>query len=180
MATQAPGQLEVVRRFVNTWDGEGPVEKLPDPAALHDWLVEHDLLDANATVSAAELQRARARRDALRDQLRAHHGGEVDPAAAAVLDAAAARARLRAHFGADDAVRLVPDAAGVDAVLGVLLAHVADAMRDGTWQRLKVCPAEDCQYAFYDTSRNRSGVWCDMGVCGNRAKVRSFRERQAR
>jgi len=147
---------------------------------LRDWLVEHDLLDAGATVSPAELRRARELRDALRDQLRAHHGTDVDPAAAAVVDAAAARARLRARFGPDDGVRLVPDAAGVDGSLGMLLAHVADAMRDGTWPRLKVCPAEDCQSAFYDTSRNRSGVWCTMGVCGNRAKVRSYRERHGR
>src|SRR4051812_11096592 len=113
MATEAPDQLEVVRQFVNTWDGEGPVEKLPDPEALRDWLVSRDLLAADGTVSAAELERARTLRDALRDQLRAHHGGEVDPAAAAVVDEAAARARLRAHFGVDDAVHLVPDAGGV-------------------------------------------------------------------
>jgi predicted RNA-binding Zn ribbon-like protein len=178
MATEAPGQLELVRRFLNTWTYEGPVEKLPDPASLRDWLVEHDLMDASGTVDAGELDRARTLRDALRDQLRAHHGGAVDPAAAAIVDAAARRARLRAHFGADDAMHLVPEAGGVDGGLGRLLAIVGDAMRDGTWSRLKVCPADDCRYAFYDTSRNRSGVWCTMGVCGNRAKVRSFRERE--
>jgi len=42
---------------------------------------------------------------------------------------------------------------------------------------LKVCPADTCQWAFYDASRKRSAVWCDMRVCGNRAKVRGFRER---
>jgi len=180
MATEAPGRLEVVRQFVNTWDGDGPVEQLTGADVLRDWLVERDLLAAGARVTPAELDRARALRDALRELLRAHHGGEVDPAAAATLDAAAARARLRATFGTGDDVRLVPEVGGVDGSLGRLLAHVADAMRDGTWSRLKVCPAEDCQYAFYDTSRNRSGVWCTMGVCGNRAKVRSYRERHGR
>jgi len=33
------------------------------------------------------------------------------------------------------------------------------------------------EQAFYDASRNCSAVWCDMRVCGNRAKVRGFRER---
>ena len=178
MATEAPGQLALVRQFVNTWDGDGPVEKLPDPDGLRDWLVEHELMDASDAVAADELDRARTLRDALRDQLRAHHGGEGDPAAAAIVDAAAHRARLQARFGVDDTMRLEPEAGGVDGILGRLLTIVADAMRDGTWSRLKVCPAEDCQYAFYDTSRNRSGVWCTMGVCGNRAKVRSFRERE--
>jgi predicted RNA-binding Zn ribbon-like protein len=82
------------------------------------------------------------------------------------------------RFGADGAARLEPLAGGVDGALGRLLARVAAAQDDGTWARLKVCPADDCQVAFYDTSRNRSAVWCDMAVCGNRQKVRSFRERR--
>ena len=44
-----------------------------------------------------------------------------------------------------------------------LLAIVHESMRDGTWLRLKACPADDCRWAFYDHSRNRSGTWCDMG-----------------
>ena len=51
-------------------------------------------------------------------------------------------------------------------------------MADGTWSRLKACRAGTCRWAFYDHTRNRSGVWCTMDVCGNRTKVRSFRERQ--
>jgi predicted RNA-binding Zn ribbon-like protein len=65
----------------------------------------------------------------------------------------------------------------VEAGLGRIVALVAAAMADGTWPRLKVCLADDCQWAFYDLSRNRSAVWCDMRVCGNRHKVRAFRER---
>ena len=58
-----------------------------------------------------------------------------------------------------------------------MLAIVAAAQAEGTWERLKSCPATDCRWAFYDKSRNRSAVWCNMAVCGNRAKVRSYRER---
>jgi len=50
---------------------------------------------------------------------------------------------------------------------------------DGTWARVKACVADDCQWAFYDSSRNRSGRWCDMAVCGNREKVRTYRSRQS-
>jgi predicted RNA-binding Zn ribbon-like protein len=50
-------------------------------------------------------------------------------------------------------------------------------MRDGTWDRMKACRADDCEWAFYDSSRNRSGTWCSMEVCGNRAKARAFRAR---
>jgi len=53
------------------------------------------------------------------------------------------------------------------------------AKEEGIWSRLKVCPNEACQWAFYDRSRNRSGRWCMMEVCGNRMKARSFRQRQS-
>jgi predicted RNA-binding Zn ribbon-like protein len=36
--------------------------------------------------------------------------------------------------------------------------------------RLKICP--NCEWLFIDKSKNRSRNWCDMAVCGNRAKAR--------
>lgn len=35
--------------------------------------------------------------------------------------------------------------------------------------RVKVCPT--CRWLFLDRSKNRSRRWCDMKVCGNRAKA---------
>ena len=46
-------------------------------------------------------------------------------------------------------------------------------------ERVKICPADDCLWAFYDESRNGSRQWCSMAVCGNRAKARAHRARQA-
>ncbi|HEX6654657.1 MAG TPA: CGNR zinc finger domain-containing protein, partial [Candidatus Limnocylindria bacterium] len=31
---------------------------------------------------------------------------------------------------------------------------------------------------FFDRSRNRSGTWCTMAVCGSRMKSRSYRSRR--
>jgi predicted RNA-binding Zn ribbon-like protein len=107
-------------------------------------------------------------------------GLEVGPDAPGVLDAAARRAKLGVRFGVDGAVRTEAEAGGVAGALGRLLAIVAAAQDDGTWTRLKACLADDCQWGFYDRSRNRSAVWCDMRVCGNRQKVRSYRERHHR
>ena len=84
---------------------------------------------------------------------------------------------LGVRFAADGQVRTAPEAGGVAGAMGRLLAIVAGAQDEGTWPRLKACLADDCQWAFYDLSRNRSAVWCDMKVCGNRQKVRSYRER---
>jgi predicted RNA-binding Zn ribbon-like protein len=176
----APGQLEVVRGFVNTLDLEEDREELDTPAAAAAWLAEHGLLqDDAAAVTAAQLDRARALREAIRAVLRAHRDGTTAPEAAAILDAEACRARLGVHFGPDGLARDEPAAEGFDAAIGRLLLAVAQAQRDGTWNRLKVCVADDCQYAFYDRSRNRSAVWCDMAVCGNREKVRAYRRREA-
>jgi hypothetical protein len=54
----APGELELVRAFVNTWDADEDVENVPGPAELRDWLVEHELLDAGARVTAADHRHA--------------------------------------------------------------------------------------------------------------------------
>jgi predicted RNA-binding Zn ribbon-like protein len=179
MSNPAPGALEVVRSFVNTYDVDEGIETLAGPAALVAWLGEHDLLGGERPrpASDADVRRAIELREALRAQLRAHHGDPLDPQAASVLDAAARRARLTLRFTGNERTALEPAAGGVDGALGRLLAIVKDAIDDGSWQRLKVCAAETCQWAFYDESRNRSGTWCDMRVCGNRAKVRGFRER---
>ncbi len=118
-------------------------------------------------------------REALRELLRANNGIDVDEAAAAAtLDAAARRAGLTVRFDAG-AVRLVPGARGVQGALGGVLAAAAEAMADGSWQRLKACRADDCRWAFVDQARNHSRQWCDMRVCGNRQKARVFRARHA-
>jgi predicted RNA-binding Zn ribbon-like protein len=177
----APGALELVRAFINTWDAdeeaEEDAESLPGPAQLRDWLAEHDLLEADARVTTADHRHALELREALRALLMANAGLDLDPDAGRTLDEAARRARLGVRFDEHGHVRTAPDAAGVDGALGRLLALVADAQDEGTWSRLKACLADDCQWAYYDLSRNRSAVWCDMASCGNRQKVRSYRER---
>ena len=44
-------------------------------------------------------------------------------------------------------------------------------------QRIRQCSASDCSLVFYDESRTNNRRWCSMQRCGNRAKVRAFRER---
>ena len=175
----APGGLETVRKFVNSADLESGSDELGSTEALASWLVEHGLADPSLSLGSGDLERARAVREGLRAVIVAHSGHGSAEAGAAVLDAAARRAGLLAGFGPDGATRLAPTAEGVDAALGRLLALVHGAMADGTWSRLKACADDACQWAFYDHSRNRSGVWCSMAVCGNRSKARAYRERRA-
>jgi hypothetical protein len=44
--------------------------------------------------------------------------------------------------------------------------------------RLKVCANPACRWLFLDRSKNHARIWCDMAVCGNRAKVKRFFERR--
>jgi predicted RNA-binding Zn ribbon-like protein len=177
----APEPLRLVQLFLNTTElheTKEPDEELASPAALHAWLLGHGLIDAAAAVSEADLARALDVREGLRSVLFAHNGGELERASVERLDRAARRAGVRVGFGASGEPELVPEGAGVDAALGRLLAIVAAASEQGTWQRLKACSRECCLWAFYDHSKNRSGRWCSMESCGNLEKARAFRHRQ--
>ena len=162
MSNPAPGELELVRGFVNTWDAEDGSDALTTPAALGAWLAEHGLLAASPgpRVTAAAHRRAIELREALRATLRAHHGHPEEECAQEAVRDAAERARLQVRFDAGGRSHLEPSAPGIDGALGRLLAIAHEADRAGEWARLKVCPADDCQWAFYDRSRNRSATWC--------------------
>ncbi len=138
--------------------------------------MEHGLLDPDEEVDSLDLERAKRLRDALRT-LAEHNAGEgLDPKALTVLDEVADTARLTLRVR-PDATILEPRTTGARAAFGRILAIVAAAMADGTWARLKACRSDSCRWLFYDHSRNRSGSWCSMRVCGNREKAKTFRHR---
>src|SRR6476661_1349942 len=169
---------DLVIDFVNTARFDPPGEDLTTPAELAAWLSGQGL-DPGSRVGKAELEDARAVREALRELLLAHNDVDADvPRATAVLDAAAQRAGLAIRF-ADGAARAEPSAAGVRGALGRILAEVSAGMADGTWERMKACRADDCLWAFLDTAKNQSRAWCSMRSCGNREKVRAYRRRSA-
>jgi predicted RNA-binding Zn ribbon-like protein len=175
----APGALNHIRRFVNTHDLEDETDLIAEPEALRDWLADRDLIDAGAQLTAADVRAAHEVREALRKLLLANNGDPLDPAAVEALNAAARRAELQLRFDGAGGAALGPVRTGIDGAIGRLLAIVYRAQADGTWSRLKACALHDtCEWAFYDWSKNRSGTWCDMAVCGNRAKARAYRERR--
>jgi predicted RNA-binding Zn ribbon-like protein len=174
----APGPLALVQAFVNTYDVEPHREELHSPHALRAWLVDHGLLPDGEPLSDADLRRALEAREALRALLEANNTATVDAASVTTLNRIADAARLRVQFERDGRAQLAPVGCGVDSALGRLLAIVYTAMAEGTWVRLKVCRDETCRWAFYDYSKNRSGAWCTMAVCGSRSKARTYRQRQ--
>jgi predicted RNA-binding Zn ribbon-like protein len=174
----APGALELVQRFVNTVDLESGEDELASADELRDWLAERDLISRDQPVTAADLRRAIDVREGLRALLTANNGLPLDEERMARLDQAAARAGVRVVFTPGGDPALAPEARGVDGAIAHLLAIVVGAAEQGNWQRLKACPRDVCQWAFFDHSKNHSGRWCQMEVCGNIEKARAFRERK--
>lgn len=176
----APGTLRLLQQFINTYNIEREhlglrTEEFASPADLRRWLVKHALLARSARVRASEVGRVQEVREALRRLLRAHNGGPRDSTAVGVLNRLARDARLAVRLGQDGQMRLESDAPGVIGALGRLVAAAFMAQIEGTWPRLKAC--RRCHWAFYDHSKNRSGRWCVMSICGNRTKAHAYRSR---
>jgi predicted RNA-binding Zn ribbon-like protein len=170
----APGALALVQDLVNTVDREHGPDLLDDAAGLDEWLALRGL---DGPVAPADLRRARELREALRGLLLANNGAPEPAGARVVLEAAAQRARLAPRL-APDGPALTPLAPGVDGALGQVVAAALVAMWDGAWARLKACPRESCQWAFYDRSPNASATWCAMSICGSRTKARAYYRRR--
>ncbi len=173
----APGELELVRAFLSLHEhAPGTTDSLPPSAATIEWwLEENELLPTDADASPKDLAWAGEVLEALRSRVFENMGKDPDPAAMAILDAATATAGLVPRFGAEG---LVPTAAGVPGAVGQVLAVAFLADLDGSWRRFRECDSPDCRSVFYDRSKNHSGRWCTMAECGNRAKVRAYRERE--
>jgi predicted RNA-binding Zn ribbon-like protein len=177
----APGPLRLVQRFVNTNDLEDGPELLADAPALAAWLRDIGILEQGTTVTAADHARAIELREAIRELVAAHAGLPSEPRAPAIVNAAGERAGLRPLLEDPLSMRLEPAATGVDAALGRIVAAIHESIAAGTWPRLKACERDVCRWAFYDHSKNRSGHWCSMAVCGQREKNRrAYRRRRAR
>jgi predicted RNA-binding Zn ribbon-like protein len=93
----------------------------------------------------------------------------------AVLRTAPVRPHLF-HDGSRYGLELTPLRRDERAVLAELTGHFARLVLRLQPPRLKLCPG--CGRAFYDESRNRSRRWCESQTCGNRIRVRRFREKR--
>lgn len=171
--TAPTAELQRLLAFINSHGSDFGPDELSTPAALATWLDDHDLLATDQPLTDGDLNAALAVRERLRAALRAHHddGGGGDAAGDPAV------VPLRLAISADGSASLEPSGTTVERALGELVSPIPSATADGTWDRMKVCPSDTCQWAFYDHSRNRSRRWCTMDVCGNRQKSRTFRER---
>jgi hypothetical protein len=185
-----PDEIKVVNEFLNTLDLERfgehaskPEEEREELRSLEElkrWLVERGLLGKEEVVTEADRELAVAVRDALRSAAWANSpGAPTDNRPPEDAGRVLGDLTLLVHLGEDRRPKLVPGNRGVRGALGRILADVVIAASKGTWGRLKICKAEDCQWAYYDHSKSRTGRWCAMETCGNRHKTRRYRRRRA-
>ncbi|MBU2669083.1 CGNR zinc finger domain-containing protein [Actinoplanes bogorensis] len=168
--------LQLIEEFLNTVDertfsrhGQTHVagDELTSPQALRGWIVVNHLPPGESELGPDDLAATVELRSALRRSLLG------DPDADVIL-------ALAGH-----PLRVEPDPAGGLRIaahsgrpwLNVIVETVAGSAARGDWHRIKLCAAPDCRWAFHDTSRNGRGRWCEMEVCGNRHKTRTYRER---
>ena len=175
----APEPLIAVQGLANTFAYEPGEERLGDAASARAWLLESDLATPDIQVSEADARRLVECREVIRDLLDANLHGDPEAAGPGL-----------ARLAADHPVELTAGAAGelhvdltppstVDGVIAQMVGLVFAAQLTGEWPRLKICASDECRWAFYDSSRNRSGTWCQMETCGNQIKNRAYRRRRS-
>ncbi len=183
--------------FANTLDERGrvPVERLVSFDRLIDWGVQAGLLAATEAAqlrvhAAADphqaervLTRARALRETIFGLVHALNRLEcVDPRDLNRFNASVAEAaRHTSLVQAGNGLRWdypcgLPR---LDAVLWPVARSAVELLTSAALiGRLRVCAGEGCAWLFLDFSPKQNRRWCDMSVCGNRAKLRRYRGRQ--
>ncbi|MEO3824249.1 CGNR zinc finger domain-containing protein [Actinomadura sp. B10D3] len=151
-----------------------PVERIPTPQRLVDWLVVNGLAVDSCT--AAQLERARELREAI-------HAAATAAALQNALPVSAIQVINDFSIQGRAAAILTPErtrewrfssASCVEDALGVIAADAISILageRDG---KLALCASPTCRAAFFDTSQSRTRKWCDMNTCGNRQKKARF------
>ena len=109
---------------------------------------------------------------------RVNDGFEPDRELLAPLAREARDAPIGFLVSPDGHSALGPLGEGLDRALGTVLAVLATAAADGSWERMKVCRNDECAWLFYDRSKNRSRHWCAANPCGNLVNARAYRARQ--
>lgn len=155
--------LDVANSVVLRADAQRRIDRFADPSVMDTFPAganrhgaERDILGALEGVSDSAREGLLALREAIDRHFRAEILGNGHPALLADLLEAIA-ATLRQSGTRPQAL----DTATARSALMLLARPEPD--------RLKICP--NCHWLFLDRSRNRSRAWCDMAVCGNRAKA---------
>lgn len=175
---KAPGRLELLQRFINSYNHDFPPEwdRIGTPEKAQAWLRQKQLVAPGDRISDADAARLRELREAIRALVVANQRGQPGAGAADVIRRVSGMAQLGVVVDETGQTALEPAGRGVDGAVATLLGILHEAQLTGHWPRLKGC--RQCGYAFFDRSKNRSAAWCAMSICGNRTKNRAYYRRR--
>ena len=173
-AADVPAAVAVVRDFVNTDDHELGTDELENVEGFSRWLKQAGLVEGADRATAEELDLGRRLRAGLRRALELNHDGESGSLPA--LGEALAELPVTLTWDGSAPV-LTTDAQGAWVGWPGSRCPRTTAVASGDWSRLKICAFDECEWAYYDHSKNRSRAYCEYG-CGNKLKTRAYRARQ--
>ena len=144
----------------------------------------HEALGAQAERDGPDrwLARVREARGAMREVWDAtveHRmpGGDALDTLNAILDRSP-RIELRAGLTGVAVAHRHPEQDPTGEALARVAMPLVEAIADHATDRFRICSNDTCRWVFEDESRAGRRRWCDMSSCGNRAKVRRYRERR--
>ncbi|MGH3589148.1 MAG: CGNR zinc finger domain-containing protein [Pseudonocardia sp.] len=155
-----------------------PVERIPTPQRLVDWLAVNGLAVDSCTT--AQLELARELREAIHAAATATATQDALPASAIhIINDCGIQGRAAAILTPEGHRQWrLSSASRVEDALSVIAADAISIIageRDG---KLALCASPTCRAAFFDTSQSRTRKWCDMNTCGNRQKKARFNANQ--
>ena len=177
VSATAPGGLALVQGLLNTRStASGFPDLLDDESTAEAWLNqglrEWGELAGSDPIDQTVSQRGLVELRELRARVRSYVQGER---AGVHIDEP-----ISVVSNEDGTLRTQPTGSGIRWVESAVWGAVLMAQDRDTLRRLKLCRNELCGSAFYDRSKNNSGVWHDVHVCGNAANLRASRARRKR
>ncbi len=168
---KAPGRLELLQRFINTHNHDFPPDwdRIGTAAKATRWLVAKALIAPGDAITKADAARLRALREAIRALL-------VDAPAGRLPRAVGAAPSSTSWSTRRGGPRSRPPMPASTARWPRSSASCTRRRSAATGARMKAC--RQCEYAFFDRSKNRSAAWCSMSICGNRTKNRAYYQRK--
>ncbi|MFC0673012.1 CGNR zinc finger domain-containing protein [Brachybacterium hainanense] len=158
-----------------------PVERLPTPARLDDWLEATGLRLGPDPAAPPHLALAHRLREAIHRTGTALAGsgtrGVTDPRPEDVelINRLASEGETFPELTASGLAWRTRSTDTTGAALGLIAQHAITVFGSEDRDRIKACENPDCGGLYVDTSRARNRRWCSMNHCGNRAKKARFR-----
>jgi predicted RNA-binding Zn ribbon-like protein len=191
--------LDFVNSLDNRFDPARSKDRLSDYGALLRFAGESGLLGplhgrapgkaVSSAIATRVLRSARELREALSEVLYAAAEQHLPtPAALGTLERRLHEAETprqlqwaRAGSGAGTALQWqwsAEQANKPEFVVWLIAEAASQLMLSDALARVRACEAGTCRWLFLDNSKNHTRRWCNMKVCGNRAKARRFQERR--